>query len=130
MKSTKVQVILPKFETVMEFDLLNTLLRFGLTTLGQAHFNQIYNLAYVSAIIQKCKIRIDEDGTEASAVTVMPVQATRELSKVPKVFRANKSFTYYLINRQTQDIVFCGVFRGYDLVKDETYHHCTTCAPR
>lgn len=59
---------------------------------------------YVSRLVQRAEIEVDEEGTVASAVAA----ATLEYKSPPPVFRANKPFAYLIVDRQTRSILFAG----------------------
>lgn len=60
---------------------------------------------YVSRIIQKAEIEVNEEGTVASAAA----GGTLANKSPPPKFLANKPFLYFIVNKQTRSIVFEGV---------------------
>lgn len=68
---------------------------------------------YISDILQKAKIKTDEEGLEAAAVTmVMMAEGALMEPEEPqyKEFHANEPFRYYIVTTQTQTplVVFAG----------------------
>ena len=68
---------------------------------------------YISDIIQKAKIKTDEDGLEAAAVTMISLAegaALEEEEPKYKEFHADKPFRYYVVTSSTQVplVVFAG----------------------
>lgn len=72
-----------------------------------ANLNKINNNYYVSSILHKTKINVDEKGTEASAVTtsIFANKAT------PPRFQANRPFLFFIVDKATRIILFEGVYR-------------------
>jgi len=66
---------------------------------------------HISSVIHKAFIEIDEEGTEAAAATavVMNVESmgTHDAPK-PKKFIADHPFLFYIIDNETQAILFMG----------------------
>ena len=58
------------------------------------------NDLYVSDIIQKAKIKLDQTGVEAAAVTVISVKNTAEPAD-PVVFRADEPFRYFIMTGES-----------------------------
>lgn len=112
----KVSIKIPKFTTESTHDLIPILL--------SANFNNIINGPYdkicnknmsISQIIQKCKIVVNEEGTEAAAVTLIDMTAMMARpSKEPelKYFIADRPFSYFIIHDDSKTIIFNGVFYG------------------
>lgn len=106
--SEEVIVQLPKFEVETSFDkkeLINYLKYKGvdlaLSPDGGADFSPMIDDIgiHIDDIIQKTKIKVDEEGTEAAAATaIIMVKNTAVFidPKEPKKFIANEPFTYYI----------------------------------
>ena len=66
---------------------------------------------YVSDIIQKTRIKLDEEGVEAAAVTalIMPTSAPVEMNQ-PAEFIADQPFSFYIYTtcNDTTAILFAG----------------------
>lgn len=122
--SEEVIVQLPKFEVETSFDkkeLINYLnykgVDLALRPDGGADFSPMIEDVeiHIDDIIQKTKIKVDEEGTEAAAATaVIMVKNTAMFTepKEPKKFIANKPFTYYIYTEGETDseLLFFGQY--------------------
>lgn len=107
---------IPKFKKENKINLNNTVKKimnsdniFDYKKLELGHMTSAKEL-FVSDIIQKAVIIVDETGTEAAAVTAM---YTRNLAIVEKkriIFIANVPFTYYIRHIPTNTILFIGKY--------------------
>ena len=64
---------------------------------------------YVSSILHKTYIKVDEEGTEAAAVTV--VRMKKKCAKMPiavPVVKFDKPFTYFIFDKKAKVILFAG----------------------
>ena len=64
----------------------------------------------ISRIIQKCNIKVDEEGTEAAAATVTVIEITSPMSvkDTKTYFIADHPFIFAVENRQTGDLLMIG----------------------
>ena len=106
----KGQLLLPKFKIEFEM-LLNDVLKtmgMGVAFGMSADFSNINGTGglYVSRVIHKTFVEVDEQGTEAAAVTVVEI---RELS-IPQEFfmNVNKPFLFLIRDTVTNTIIFAG----------------------
>ena len=69
---------------------------------------------YISMMRQKAKIKVNEEGSEAAAVTVAGIKLTsNEPVQYPKaVFHANRPFVYVISEASSGVILFVGKFTG------------------
>ena len=108
MKPQKVHLVMPRFELRKEYDLVPALQRLGIQRAFNpktAEFPRILanqGGGYIELFKQVARIRVDERGTEAGAVTV----ATMELSEVVVV---NRPFLFVVADRSSGVILFLGV---------------------
>ena len=83
----------------------------------EAEFDELIELndeqrVYISDIIQKCTIDLDEYGTEAAAVTAMlmdmnsAIPFEQDLKEVEVIL--NRPFAYLIIDRESNEIAFMG----------------------
>lgn len=122
-KTTYEEVIvdLPKFEVETSYDnkeLINYLKNKGvvaaLDSEGHGAFEDMIDGTdlYIDDIIQKTKIKVDENGTEAAAATaIIMFETTAAMDpKVPKEFKADRSFSYYIYtdSNNGQELLFFG----------------------
>ena len=105
-----VSVYLPKFEMTCEFSLRDTLTAMGMTDAfgGAADFSGMdgtQNL-FISKILHKAFIQLDEEGTEAAAATAVVVEYT-SVDPMPE-FRADHPFLFFIRDNVTESILFLG----------------------
>jgi serpin B len=65
---------------------------------------------YITAVIHKAFVDVNEEGTEAAAATgvVMGVRSARPRPEQPPVFRADHPFVFLIRDNRTGSIVFMG----------------------
>ena len=117
MRSTRVDVLLPRFETDTDLDLKPIMQKLGMTDAfnsQQASFPNLCNLkTHIDMIKQVAKIKLDEEGTEAAAVTVIGVNTTAMPDLQPIItFHADHPFIYVISEQQTGAIFFIGQYTG------------------
>ena len=110
----EVDLKLPRFETETFQPLVDTMKDLGMPsafTLA-AEFPWFCNTpVYISNMFQSAKIKLDEEGTEAAAVTVIEVGECA-MPDEPKRFHANHPFLYIISEQSTGAIFFIGQFTG------------------
>ena len=114
-----VDVKLPRFETNTNLNLVEIMSRLGMPTAfapNQAQFDEFCNVpTYIELMKQVAKIKLDEEGTEAAAVTVTGMISTSvgEEPELPyAVFHADRSFLYVISEQSTGAIFFIGKYTG------------------
>ena len=111
---TEIDLKLPRFETDTNQNLVKTMSDLGMpTAFGEyADFPHFCNApVYISNMFQVAKIKLDEEGTEAAAVTVIQIDATG-MPSPPKPFHANRPFLYIISEQSTGAIFFIGQYTG------------------
>lgn len=114
MKEQKVKVYFPKFRLETDYDLGEILKSMGMpNAFDDADFSGMDGRKdlFISKIIHKAYIDVNEKGTEAAAVTsVVMVFTCSPNSKPPQIpiFRADHSFIFFIINKSTDSILFMG----------------------
>jgi serpin B len=109
--STELPVQLPKFEfTTSSISIKDVLVAMGMVDAfspGIADFSKIDGTRglYISDVLHKAFISVDESGTEAAAATAIVFE--RVSTDVP-YFNANHPFIYLIRDRETQTILFIG----------------------
>ena len=112
-----VNVMIPKMDLETEFsggELVNFLKQYGvsLAFTEDADFSgMIDHPVFVSDIIQKTRIKLNEEGVEAAAVTAIMTMDTAMIEpEKPKVFTANQPFAFYIYTtcNDTTAIMFAG----------------------
>lgn len=110
MTPTEVELFLPKFKLEYEIKLKNTLSSMGMENAfsDRADFSQMIDGGGVKIddVIHKTFVEVNEEGTEAAAVTVVVIVET----SVPilPVFRADRPFVFVIHDNKTKSILFMG----------------------
>lgn len=113
-------VSIPKFRHEVTIDGKDLLSQLGVTEIFDptlAKLTKIHdepgNELYVSKIIQKAFIDVDENGTEASAISFCcGVNTVGYIRREPFNFVADHPFQYAIRDPQTNLILFSGIFNG------------------
>lgn len=117
MDSTLVDVSLPRFETDTDIDLKPIMEKLGMPDAFnpfKADFRNFCNTAvYIELMKQVAKIKVDEEGTEAAAITVIGVDTSIGPAPQYVTFRADHPFLYVISEQQTGAILFIGQYTGY-----------------
>ncbi len=107
----QVSLKLPKFKLETEMSLVNTLQHMGVRSAftSAADFSGISRgpLA-VSDILHKTVVDVDENGTEAAAVTAVMMALTSARPSQPKVMEVNRPFIYMIADMEAGRILFSG----------------------
>ena len=111
----QVDVALPKFKMTSEFGLADTLRAMGMQDAfdpqkadfsgmdGQLHW------LYISAVLHKAYVDVNEKGTEAAAATAMTMAASADMPvERTKQFRADHPFIFVIRDSTTGSILFLG----------------------
>ena len=111
----EVIVKLPKFKMTLGLGLNGVLESMGMhkAFANGADFSKMTpsNDLYISNVIHKAFIDVNEKGTEAAAATAVVMVAesvSNSLPPKPKEFIADHPFLFYIIDNQTQAILFMG----------------------
>ncbi|MEE6510926.1 hypothetical protein FKM82_031265 [Ascaphus truei] len=109
MSPKRVQLILPKFTVEAETDLKEPLQNLGITEMfdsSKANFAKITRSEdiYVSHMLQKAKIEVNEDGTKASAATTAILIARSS----PPWFIVERPFLFFIRHNPTGAVLFTG----------------------
>ena len=64
---------------------------------------------YLSAVLHKAYVEVNEQGTEAAAATAVVIGVTSAISKeLPREFRADHPFLFLVRDRTTGSVLFTG----------------------
>lgn len=113
-----VDVSVPKFQQRKNIDLTGYLQKLGVTDIfgGESKLqNMTLMQAFISTMIHEAVVIVDENGTEAAAVTVavcMKESMCTRNDPEPKIFNANHSFVYYIKHKPTNTLMFVGDYHG------------------
>jgi serpin B len=117
-RRNKVDVYIPKFELEWEKDLVPIFKSLGLESIFESSRDNYKNMTEtsdemrVSRIIHKTKITLDEEKTEAAAVTAIGIIRTTSIRPVspPYEFHADHPFVFFIADNSTGAILFMGRF--------------------
>ncbi len=113
-----IELSLPKFESSYEDSLKNELSNLGMDIAFEP-YNADFSLMredlkkdlYIGDVKQKTYIKVDEKGTEASAVTSVEVETTSMPVELPKVV-FDRPFVYGIIDVETGIPLFIGIMEN------------------
>jgi serpin B len=118
---TTVQISLPKFEFEYGTSMIDTMKALGMKEAfeGTAQFDEMTggeNDLYVSKIIHKTYIRVDEEGAEAAAVTAVVMEETAMPIEEPQpiIFNADHPFLFSIYDTTDGTILFTGITANLD----------------
>lgn len=108
----EIDLFLPKFELAYKTSLKNTLALLGMQDAfspASADFTRINDNGglFISDVLHKTFVTVDEQGTEAAAVTAVVVETT-SVGPPPPVFRADRPFIFAIRERHSGSILFIG----------------------
>ncbi|XP_028167975.1 serine protease inhibitor 77Ba-like [Ostrinia nubilalis] len=108
----EVDCFLPRFKIESTIDMTETLRRqFGITDLFDSEQARLSKIArtplYVSKMVHKAEIEVTEVGTVATGVTAAEFSNRFGVIR----FEANRPFTYMIVERVTNSIVFGGFYQ-------------------
>ena len=114
-ESVKVDISMPKFSTEDMYDFTDTLKEMGIKGMFENNedFSNMYvdnNAMHITDVLQKTKIVVNEQGTEASSGAMMATRGA-DMTK-PVKFQADRPFIY-MITKNTngkQEVLFVGQY--------------------
>ena len=116
LRTVEVDVKFPKFETASDVPLNDALKALGMELPFKegADFTGMSLYAdHISKVFQKARIKVDEEGSEAAAVTVVGMlEATAIPNPKYYFFHADRPFLYMISEKSTGAILFIGTFTG------------------
>ncbi len=117
-KREDVSVILPRFKVEYEKSLVETLKAIGMkrafsdgADFGGMRSDGRRDL-FIGEVIHKTFVEVNEEGTEAAAVTAVGVRATSVGPRREFMIHADKPFFYAICDEMTGAILFMGVMRN------------------
>lgn len=106
------RLVIPKFTMEQEIKGLKEILQdMGMQEAfaETADFDKIAEELYVSQVLHKAKIEVDEQGTKAAAVTAVAAAGCAMVEeKIPVIFEADRPFIYVIQDTRTGVILFMG----------------------
>jgi len=111
-RGQKVVVMLPKFKLESSFGLKPTLTALGMRDAFtmRADFSGMTGRSdlFISAVVHKAVVDVNEEGTEAAAATGVVMELKSVMPRPPKVFRADHPFLFLIRHRPSGSILFLG----------------------
>ena len=112
LRKRKVIVFFPKFKIESQFSLGQTLALMGMPDAFDpelADFSAMVGQKelYISAVIHKAFLEINEEGSEAAAATGVVVSVT-SIAASPPIFKADHPFVFFIRDNKSQSILFLG----------------------
>ena len=108
-RKRKVIVSVPKFKMTRQFSLADVLKSMGMTSAfsGKADFSGMTGVRdlYISAVIHKAFVDVNEEGTEAAAATAV---VQKFISPKPLFFRTDHPFLFLIRDNKAGSILFIG----------------------
>ncbi len=114
MKPQDVQIHLPKFKFSYEKELNKNLDRMGMGIAfgDQADFSNISDAGlFISFVLHKSFVEVNEEGTEAAAVTIVGIVGTSNMGPTYKIMYVNKPFVFAIKENTTNSILFIGLVK-------------------
>ncbi len=117
-ETATLQLSMPKFEASYEDSLINELKQLGiidafdpaiadLSLMNEAHIKNLY----ISDVLHKTYIKVDEKGTEAASATSVEVGLT-SMPSAEKELNFNRPFIYGVVNLKTNTPLFAGIMEN------------------
>lgn len=109
--SREIQVSFPRFKMENKFELQQVLASMGMSSAftPAADFSKISDVnLLISKVIHSTYCSVDEEGTEAAAVTVVEIGLTSAGPSEPIVFDVNRPFLFVIRENSTGVILFAG----------------------
>ena len=112
LRKRKVIVFFPKFKIESQFSLGQTLALMGMPDAFDpelADFSAMVGQKelYISAVIHKAFLEVNEEGSEAAAATGVVVGVT-SIAPSPPIFKADHPFVFFIRDNKSQSILFLG----------------------
>jgi serpin B len=113
-RSEEVKVAMPKFKMSGAFKLTETLRALGLEDAfdaARADFSGMdgrLHWLYLSAVLHRAFIEVNEKGTEAAAATALVARTASISTRQPREFRADHPFVFLIRESTTGTILFMG----------------------
>ena len=112
LRKEEIEVHLPRFKIESQFgSLKNTLAALGMTDAFNPSLADFSGISaeplFISDVVHKAFVQVDEKGTEAAAATGVMMRLT-SVPMAPKVFRADHPFLFLIRAKESGTILFMG----------------------
>ncbi|XP_002721003.2 serpin B9 [Oryctolagus cuniculus] len=114
MKSTEVEVFLPRFKLQENYDMESVFQQLGMVDVFQQGKSDLSAMSAerdlcLSKFVHRSFVEVNEEGTEAAAATSAMVVLECCVESGP-VFRADHPFLFFIRHNRTKSLLFCGRF--------------------
>lgn len=111
LQEQEVEVYLPKFDITSEFNLSDVLAVMGMSDAFMPYVADFSGMdgtrdLFISAVVHKAFVAVNEEGTEAAAATAVAITVT-SVPQIP-VFRADHPFVFLIRDNESGNILFIG----------------------
>lgn len=115
MVKQNIKVFLPKFKFEFFRKINDELATLGMSSMFGSSadltgINKIDDI-YVSRVLHKTFVEVNEEGTEAAAVTAVEI-AEKAVFDGPEIFRADKPFIFVIKEKDTNTLMFMGILNN------------------
>ncbi len=112
LSSCNVSLSMPKFEFTKSLELSQILIALGMESAfdgSSADFSGFTGSPdlFISKVLHKAFVKVDESGTEAAAATAVVMRLTA-IPGEPVAMNINRPFMFFILDRKTGSIVFMG----------------------
>jgi len=106
-------ILMPKYKIEYEKSLVDSLSSLGMSIAfsSEADFTKIADGLFISDVLHKTYIDVNEEGTEAAAVTSVVVGITSEAPSSTFYMEVNKPFLFAIQDETTREILFFGIIQ-------------------
>lgn len=117
LEKQEVTVIMPRFEIDYDYeDIMKDLIDMGLTLPfdgSKADFSRINpeEELFISDVMHRAVIKVDEEGTEAAAATVIEISRT-SVGPPELIIRLDRPFLFFIRENSSNTILFMGRYTG------------------
>lgn len=115
-QNTKIKLSIPKFEMTFSTSLKDALQSLGIHTAfleNEASFSNMFDHGnmFISNVLHKTYINVNEKETEAAAVTAIVMETTSvQIPEPPLELKFNKPFTFVIRDNSNNEILFIGEY--------------------
>ncbi|MFH5836931.1 serpin family protein [Proteiniclasticum sp. C24MP] len=113
-QNIEVNTMMPKFTTEYSVEMSDILKSMGMVDAFDEHKADLKDLGtaegnlYISRVIHKTKIEVDEKGTKAGAATVVEVSEESAAVEDPKTVYLDRPFLYLIVDKESYLPIFMG----------------------
>lgn len=109
----RISTAMPKYKLETSIELKQVLAAMGISdafSRADADFSRISDTPqYIDEVLHKTYMKVDEDGTEAAAVTAVITRSAAPLQSYDHTVILNRPYVMAIVDRETEAIVFLGV---------------------